>query len=173
MFPRNFNIPHFDLSTHLSTVIFVVFVGLFAIGLILGEARLKKIALSTFAGIVTATSLAPVLNTAIKNLHLANLNNNMVQLVLLILIIILLSIGQIHRSEGRMRMSMRLVVLSLVTSGLVVSNIIVFLPPDTAHRLIDQSNIIAILNASRPYWIAAAAIWLVVVNLWPSQRIRK
>lgn len=154
-------------SFSLNTKIIVVFGVFLLIGVLLGEGRLKKVTLATFAGLVVADNFAKPIDKFLSTRHFLSLSLAAIQAILLITTIVLLSLGKMHKSEALGKSSLRGIILSILASVFIVTSTIHLLPPDIHDKILSQSTLIFLLYKLRIVWMGLTVVWLIILNIWP------
>ncbi len=157
-----------NLNWSISTILIILFVAAPFLGLLLGESRLKRTTLGAFVGIALALLVTQPLFYALDRWHFSWLTEPRLGLGIFILTIILMNTGPLPKHETSHRLSIRIMILSLLLMTLLISAFLLFLPSGVSQKLVDQSTVVAFLDRTRVIWISAAAIWVIILNLWPN-----
>lgn len=168
----NFNrlVTSLNLSWSISTLVALILLVSPLLGLVVGESRLKRTTLAVFVGIVLAQMTAAPIFNFIVTWHwqfLKYLTVPRLSLLIFILALVLLNLGPLPKHQTAQRLGLRLMVLSFLLVTLLICSIMTFLPDGTHRTLIDHSSLLHFFDNSRVAWIATAAVWLMILNLWP------
>lgn len=170
---KNFNVHRLltslNLNWSISTIIVVLLAASPFLGLLLGESRLKRTSLGTFVGIALALVVTHPFYVFLSRWHIKWLTEPRLALGIFLLMIVLMNMGPLPRHSTAHRLGFRIMILGFLLATLLFSALLLFLPAELAHKLNDQSTILAFLESTRVIWIAAAAAWLVIMNLSPGK----
>ncbi len=161
------HIPSFHFNSNL--IILAALVALPIFGVMLGEGRLRRMTLAVFVGLVLAQTFTDIAFRWLSHWHLTLATKPNIALAIFGLSVVLLNLGPISKHGTLHRFSWRVIILSLLASALLVSNLLLFLPPATQAKLLHESQILTWLNQTRIIWMAAAVLWVVFLNLTPGK----
>jgi hypothetical protein len=142
-------------------VIVIVMIFLLAIyGVVLGQNKIKTLALSVYVGIVVATELGGVASDfLVKQPAASSITPGLINLVLFGLPILILEFGRKQHSRGKSHGGMVMtLVLSVLTSALIVSSGMHLISGGTLRSLLDSSIIASSIYRFRLVWIAAVPL---------------
>ena len=157
-----------NLNWSISTIIVILLAASPFLGLVLGESRLKRTTLGTFVGIALALVVTHPFFQFLSRWHIQSLTEPRLALGIFVLMIVLMNMGPLPRHSTAHRLGFRVMILGFLLATLLFSSLLLFLPSDMAHKFSSQSTILAFLDSTRVIWISAAAIWLVIMNLTPT-----
>lgn len=140
---------------------------------VLGEYRIKRLAIGSFAGFIIADKLATtVLGYLQKQSWGRGVELGIVQIVLFCGVIIAMMVG--HGDEaGRGKGGLKVMVLALLTMLFVVASVIGFLPAGNRESLITDYNLASMIYGWHYVWLLASAGWLALLNYLPKPDKKK
>ncbi len=153
-----------------STQILIAFVALLAIGLVLGEIRMQRIAMSSYVGLVIATFLGGPLYKLLTNVKFVDLGESAIKIILFVATVLLLSF---HRKSDFMhkgKISIKSAILSFLTAGFISTSILNMLNQATLNKFLTDYNIVAMLYTFRFWFMGLTAAWIVIMNFWPGAK---
>lgn len=160
-----------DLAANISLttdlVIIAVIVALVAYGLLMGQNKVKTLALSVYVGIVLASELGPVVARMI-----GGLGEDSAKLILFIAPIVILEIGRKTSARGQHAGPVMTLVLGLATAGLILSSGLHLLGEELRRDILGGSSLATLVYAARIWWIGGVPLAVVGESLVKSRNER-
>ncbi len=155
----------FPLSTEVA--ILSLFFCIIIYGLLLGQNKVKTLALSVYVGIVLSEELGPAVHGVIGNYQLAGVHFTLgvTRMVLFILPLILLEVGRRNHGRGGQRGMWMTLILCVLTSALIVASGLNLLEPDTLKKVLDNSTLAKSIYELRLWWLAAVPLAVIGESL--------
>ncbi len=143
------------------------------LGFVLGEYRVKRLAIGSFAGFIIADKLAVVvLNYLQKQSWGKGSELGVVQIVIFCVTIVMMVVG--HGDEaGRGKGGVKVLVFALLTMLFVASSVISFLPTNSRETLVTDYNLASMIYGWHYIWLLASAGWLALLNYLPKPDKKK
>ena len=117
---------------------------------------------------VVSEALTKIVFNFVAKYNLSFVTEERIGFLLFVLTLLLLNIGPMSHSATSKRFSFRVLILSALMTTLLLSTTMLFLPEGTKDQALNQSLILSFLNSTRWIWIATAAGWVIILNLWPA-----
>lgn len=167
------SLPTWDLFI---TLCFLIGLGY---GLILGRERIVTTLIASYIGFAVANEIGNALHEILTGTALLNesiwIKSNVsifaVKTFLFTLFVVLLTLkGEFVGSPGVFSTGIKGTILtglySFLTSGLVISSLISFLPSPAQGSLIAQSNLAASVLQYRNWWLVLPLLVMITVGIW-------
>jgi hypothetical protein len=148
-----------NISLTTDLVIIAIIIALVAYGLLVGQNKLKTLALSVYVGIVLAGELGPIVA------RMVSLSEDSAKLILFIAPIVILEIGRKTKARGQHVGPVMTLILGLATAGLAISSGLHLLGEDTRKDILSDSSLATLIYAARLWWIAGVPLAVVGESL--------
>lgn len=153
-----------------STQIIIVFVAILLIGLILGEQRMQRIAMSSFVGLAIVQVFSEPLLDLVLSRSPLEISLGMIKIILFIATIFLLSFHKKSDFFAKSKISVKSAILSFLSAGFISTTILGFLEQNTLDHLITDHNLISMIYAFKFWFMGLIVIWMIVMNFWPKSK---
>jgi len=152
------------------TQILIAFILILIFGSVLGELRMQRVAFSAYVGLVISIFLSDSISKFLIDTKLLNLDNSAVKIILFIATILLLSFHKKGDFAIKSKISIKSAILSFLTAGFILSNILSMLNPTTLNKLLTDYQVIAMIYDFKLWFIALTVVWTVVISFWSRKK---
>lgn len=152
--------PTFIPSLSTDAMIVVVLGAVVVYGVITGAARLTRLAISVYVGLVIVSSLAPLFRSGVATIPFG-LSQGMANIILLTLPILLLQFGSHHGSTHAHKRGHYMpltILLATLTALLIIASVVGILDAPMRKQILLESNLASQIYALQLAWIVAVPV---------------
>jgi len=145
-----------------ANLVIIVIIGLVVMyGMLLGHAKVRNLALSTYVGIVLAEQLGSGLHNYLAKSHHGGVDVGIIRLILFIAPVVLLEFSRRHHAKGGHTGMIVGTILSVLTAGLIIGMGMSQLSASMLKHITDSSIIAFEIYTYRLWLVALVPVFII------------